>query len=63
MFENILNNLKNGQRVRRKSWKVEKLYIWFDQDKKLFNTKWEGDYQTPWIITSEDLLADDWIVL
>ena len=63
MFGNILNNLENGQRVRRKSWNVEKLYIWFDQDRKVFNTKWKGDYQTVWIISSKDLLADDWIVL
>ena len=63
MFENILNNLKNGQRVRRKSWNVEKLYIWFDQDKKCFNTEWEGNYHSPWIITDEGLLADDWVVL
>lgn len=62
-FEQILTELKNQKPVARKSWKT---FDWIYLNNEIFIAVWDefGFYESTFYnLTSEDILANDWIVL
>jgi hypothetical protein len=66
-FSDALKMLKEGQKICRFTWKSKDMYLCIRNPQLLFPDKsimkWTGQMLIPWVTSSNNILAEDWMVV
>jgi hypothetical protein len=63
-FDGAVDVLLAGKRITRKAWDDKRTYCFIkDRILQIHKAGEKKDTTRPWILSDEDMMADDWIIL